>query len=202
PAVLVPRDASADASPPIDAPLPPDAAPDAPAADAAPVDAAITARLDVHTDPAGATVAIYRCEGADLEGCSRGRPTGAAKVDGCSAAQCAFRLPVGSYEIVVEQGGASERRAVALTGDVTTSLDIVVKAHGGRPAGKLTVHTRQRCEAIIDARRHLPTPIVELELRPGPHKLEVTCGRRSPTRSVTSVTIAPGKTTALTLAPR
>jgi serine/threonine-protein kinase len=109
-AALVPRDASADAPPPRGAPLAPDAATDAPAADATPVE-----------------------------------------------------------------------------------------AHGGLPAGKLTVHTRQRCEAIVDARRHLPTPIVELELRPGPHKLVLTCGRRSLTRSVT---IAPGKTTELSLAPR
>ena len=186
-------DAASDAA--LDAPAPPDAAPDAP------IDALTTARLDVHTDPAGATVAIYPCPGREREPCGRVRSDGAAQVDGCTAAPCSFRLPVGSYEIVVEQGGASEARPVAVNGDMTTSLDIVLKAASRARAstGKLTVHTRQRCEAIVDARRRLPTPIVELELRPGPHKLELTCGRRSLTRSVT---IAPGKTTDLTVAPR
>jgi len=49
-----------------------------PPADAAPLDAAATARHDVHTDPAGATVAIYRCGDAGLENCSRGRSPGKA----------------------------------------------------------------------------------------------------------------------------
>ncbi|HEY0476019.1 MAG TPA: serine/threonine-protein kinase [Kofleriaceae bacterium] len=164
----------------------------------APVDAA-GARLDVHTDPAGATVAIYRCADPALPRCRP--PDGTGKVDGCAAAQCSFRLPPGRYEIAVELAGARETRQVALTGDVTTALDIVLGA-AARAArsttGRLTVRTRQPCDAVLDAhRRHLQTPIVELELRPGAHKLELSCGGAPITRSVA---IAAGQTTELTIA--
>jgi len=192
---LVPADAAPDAVELVDAPVP--APVDAPAA--LPADAP-TARLEVHTDPAGATVAIHRCPDPAQDGC--GRPPGAARLDDCAAAHCSFALPAGSYEIIVERNGARETRRVALTGEETTSLDIVVSAaaRSGRAAtGRLTVHTRQRCSAVLDDRRRLQTPIFELELRPGPHQLELSCGQRPETRSVA---IAAGKTTELTIAPR
>jgi hypothetical protein len=127
-------------------------------------------------------------------------PDGAGKVDGCAAAQCSFRLPAGGYEIAVELAGARETRRVALTGDVTTALDIVLgpAARAARSTtGRLTVRTRQPCDAVLDAhRRHLQTPIVEFELRPGTHKLELSCGGHPITRSVA---IAAGQTTELTI---
>ena len=156
--------------------------------------------LDVHTKPAGATVLIRRCR--DVGGkCSVDRAAAETPIGDCPAAPCTFTLPVGSYEIAVELDGARELRTVELMTDVATSLDIVFKpAPSRRPAttGKLTLRAKS-CKVSLDGHAR-PSPIVELELRPGPHKLELQCGRRPATTR--TVTISAGKTTMLDLAPR
>ena len=168
---------------------------------ATPPNAAGMAVLDVHTDPAGATVLIRRCR--DGQGkCSVDRAAVETPIGDCPAAPCRFTLPVGSYEIAVELDGARERRTVDLMTDVATSLDILFKpASSRRPAqsGKLTLRALRSCKATVDGHARA-APIVELELRPGPHKLELQCARRPPT--LRSVTITAGKTTTLDLTPR
>ena len=162
--------------------------------------AAGMAMLDVHTKPAGATVLIRRCR--DVQGkCSVDRAAAETPIGDCPAAPCTFTLPVGSYEIVVELDGARELRTVELMSDVATSLDILFKpTPSRRPAstGKLTVRARS-CRMALDGHAR-PAPIVDLELRPGAHRLELQCGRRPATTR--SVTITAGKTTTLDLTPR
>ena len=162
--------------------------------------AAGMAVLDVHTKPAGATVLIRRCR--DVQGkCSVDRAAAETPIGDCPAAPCTFTLPVGSYEIVVELDGARELRTVELMSDVATSLDILFKpTPSRRPAstGKLTVRARS-CRMALDGHAR-PAPIVDLELRPGAHRLELQCGRRPATTR--SVTITAGKTTTLDLTPR
>jgi len=159
------------------------------------------ATLDVHTSPAGATVAVRRCRSADGK-CSADRAAAAAAIGDCRAAPCRFRLPAGSYEIAVEADGAREVRTVTLADDEATGLDILLRPPGPprrAPAGKLTVHPAS-CRALLDGRTRLAAPISELELRPGAHKLELQCGRRPP--ATRTVTISSGRTTTLDLAPR
>jgi hypothetical protein len=85
--------------------------------------------------------------------------------------------------------------------DVATSLDILFKPTAPRrPAttGKLTVRARS-CKLSLDGRART-APIADLELRPGPHKLELRCAQHPP--MTRNVTITAGKTTTLDLTPR
>jgi hypothetical protein len=66
--------------------------------------------------------------------------------------------------------------------------------------GRLTLHAPQACKALLDGKTRVQAPLVNYELKPGAHRLELQCGRRPwPARSVT---IAGGKTTSVTLVPR
>jgi hypothetical protein len=208
----VPADASVTAAAAVPADASVTAAAAVPADAAAGVEMAVTAAraganagpmatLDVHTAPAGATVMVRRCRRAAGK-CSVDRASAETPIGDCPAAPCTFTLPPGSYEIVVELGGAKEVRAVKLMTDVATSLDIVFKPGQLRRAGtgKLTLHTPQPCKALLDGRTRVQAPLADYELKAGAHRLELQCGRRPwPTRSVT---IAAGKTTSVRLTPR
>ena len=177
------------------------AAADAAAATATTAAAGPMATLDVHTAPAGATVMIRRCRRA-VGKCTVDRASAETPIGDCPAAPCAFALPPGSYEVVVELGGAREARPVKLMTDVATSLDIVFKPAQLRRAGmgRLTLHAPQACKALLDGKTRVQAPLVDYELKVGAHRLELQCGRRPwPARSVT---IAGGKTTSVTLVPR
>jgi serine/threonine-protein kinase len=200
-------DVPADAGAPTDAAEPADAAAAETAAAAAAETTATTAAagpmaaLDVHTAPAGATVMIRRCRRAAGK-CTVDRASAETPIGDCPAAPCAFALPPGSYEVVVELGGAREVRPVKLMTDVATSLDIVFKPAQLRRAGmgRLTLHAPPACKALLDGKTRVQAPLVDYDLKVGAHRLELQCGRRPwPARSVT---IAGGKTTSVTLVPR
>lgn len=201
-------DVPADAGAPTDAAAPADAPADAAVAETTATATAATtaaagrmATLDVHTAPVGATVMIRRCRRAAGK-CTVDRASAETPIGDCPAAPCAFALPPGSYEVVVELGGARELRPVKLLTDVATSLDIVFKPGQLRRAGmgRLTLHAPQACKALLDGKTRVQAPLVNYELKAGAHRLELQCGRRPwPARSVT---IAGGKTTSVTLVPR
>lgn len=119
-----------------------------------------------------------------------------------------FRVPARGYRLVVQKTGyRSDERNVQLPGGEITELNIALgrrSAGGGMTTmmsdtpmggpGQLTFDARPWCNVTIRGRRHGQTPVVNLTLPSGRHRVICTNPEMGVTRNV-NVTIRPGETT-------
>ena len=178
-ATTAPRDAQADAPPPIAVP---DAAPIDARAPTIPPDAdpTATAVLEIRTRPDGAMVKIG---------------------DQAHAAPTQLTLPAGHYSIDAElEGWMPERRTLDLAkGDrVVQEIVFTTELSDSAPppqTGSLTVRTTPPCDVFLGTRRLTETPFTDMELAPGTYTLVFKHPKHKTV--IRNVTITAGKATKL-----
>jgi hypothetical protein len=148
------------------------------APDAAP--AATTGRLDISSDPAGATV--------NVDGQARG--TSPLSLDD---------LTPGEHQVAVQLAGRTQKRSVSIEAGATASLVFTNSAPAGGESGWLAPRAAAQLQIFENGRLLGNTDSERIMLPVGSHDIEFVADALG-FRARRSVTITPGQTTNATMA--